>query len=556
MLSWRQLIWVLSISLLLTFFERCQHHTVSGFRTIGIYSVISSFFFFIWSGYNVWVYPTFFSSLRSLPSPPQKALWRRFFKEPTPWLFEKWQEEVPNDGIIRYFGIFNQERLLLTTPRAVRDVLKLKTYDFEKQKGQKTHLTPVLGRGLVLAEGQAHRLQRKQMSSGFQSSSIRALQPLFWEKTKDSLDHLAYDIRVSSLKDNPGIDCRPSAIVEVQEPVSRTALDIIGVAACSFDFQSLKNPQKHGQLLREYRKVFGVSFSNKIRCVLALVLPSWLVDRVPIKRNREIHHAVRLIERLARKIIFNKRIPLETKPMPSSIVKASNAGDIIDKLKESAAVSDNAVLHQLKTLLAAGHDTTSSTLASAAAVLSQPRYRTIQARLRQEIHNRVGIPAKEVAVSSLSDLENMPYLNAVQNEIWRLYPPFSWFYRRSVVSTSICGFYVPADTNITLCPWALHRSKQIWGPNADQFNPNRWLDDPTGKGGAQDSYSFLTFGAGPRVCIAEQFARKETATILAGIFGSFEIEAVPGLRPSPLSHQLTLTHMGGVRVRMSQLDSW
>ena len=150
----------------------------------------------------------------------------------------------------------------------------------------------------------------------------------------------------------------------------------------------------------------------------------------------------------------------------------------------------------------------------------------------------------------------MPYLTAVRKAILRLFPPFSWYFRRSVVNTSICGIPVPKDTDIILCPWGLHTLKSHWGPDAEDFNPERWLKDPSGKGGARDAYCFTTFAAGPRVCIAERFARNEISTLMAGIFGRFRVEPARGVAESPLSHQLTLTHVGGVKVKMTLLEDW
>ena len=124
------------------------------------------------------------------------------------------------------------------------------------------------------------------------------------------------------------------------------------------------------------------------------------------------------------------------------------------------------------------------------------------------------------------------------------------------MDTVVSGHHVPSGTDIIFCPWALHRSTSHWGPDAEEFNPERWLNDANGRGGARDAYCFSTFGAGPRVCIAERFARNELSTLMAGIFGSFRVELAEGIPESPLSHQLVLTHVGGVKAHLTALAGW
>ena len=496
--------------------------------------------------YNILIYNKI-SPLRHLPSPVQKPLWRRLFKEPTPWLFEKWMREVPNDGLIRYFGILNRERLLLTTSNAARDVLVTNPYHFHKQRAQKIHLEPVAGQGLVQVEGNVHKLHRKHMSPAFATKAIRACQPVFWQKTQEVMDIFSNQMKRQDFADRNTANLdQVSGMVEVHEPVSRAALDIIGVAGCGYDFDSLTKDEDQNQVVRDYRKAFGVSTSNRLRCLLAHLFPAWVVDNIPIRRNRDLAVVKRVVTMLARSILHSKR----------HCTRPSNKGpDFLDKLMQSEAFTEQNLIDQVKTLLAAGHDTTSSTLASGAAILSQPEFQPIQNKMRAEI--RTSLPSmSSPTLASSTEIESLPYLNAVRNELFRLYAPFSWYFRRSAVDTAICNHRVPKGTDIILCPWAMHRSTELWGPDAEEFNPDRWLNDTSGRGGARDAYCLLTFGAGPRVCIAERFARIEVSTLMAGIFGRFRVEKVAEEPESQLSHQLTLTRIGGVRVRLTPLEGW
>lgn len=81
-------------------------------------------------------------------------------KEPTGHPQRMWANEVPNDGIIRYLNVFNEERLLITAPKALAEVLSTKNYDFIKPAQMRNGLGRVLGFGILLAEGDEHRVNK------------------------------------------------------------------------------------------------------------------------------------------------------------------------------------------------------------------------------------------------------------------------------------------------------------------------------------------------------------------------------------------------------------
>lgn len=77
----------------------------------------------------------------------------------------------------------------------------------------------------------------------------------------------------------------------------------------------------------------------------------------------------------------------------------------------------------------------------------------------------------------------------------------------------------------------------------------------SGRGGAKSTYSWLTFGAGPKTCIGERFAKAELNCLLSSIFGKFEIEFPEGVLPR-VSHQVTVAFKDKMTVRVSVIDGW
>lgn len=174
------------------------------------------------------------------------------------------------------------------------------------------------------------------------------------------------------------------------------------------------------------------------------------------------------------------------------------------------------------------HETTSSALTWASYLLSQ--HPEVQTRLRSEIH--ASIPDAK----TLSDpdfeiadlLESMPYLNGVCNEVLRLYPTIPVTARVAIRDTTVASHFIPNGTMLFVVPWAINRNPALWGPDAGDFVPERWIDKESGRatmnGGSDSNYAFLTFLHGPRSCIGERFARAELRALLAAFVGSFEME--------------------------------
>jgi cytochrome P450 len=116
-------------------------------------------------------------------------------------------------------------------------------------------------------------------------------------------------------------------------------------------------------------------------------------------------------------------------------------------------------------------------------------------------------------------LENLPYLNAVCNEVLRFIPPVPLIRRVATIPTTILGHAIPPGTQVLLCPYAINRSPELWGPDAGEFKPERWISPETGKanndGGMESNYANLTFSHGPRSCIGQGFAKAELRTLVA-----------------------------------------
>ena len=120
------------------------------------------------------------------------------------------------------------------------------------------------------------------------------------------------------------------------------------------------------------------------------------------------------------------------------------------------------------------HETTASALTWACYLLTL--HPEIQERLREEI--RAQIPSADSPIT-WSDLESLPLLNGVCQEVLRLFPTVPATIRESIRDTTVAGTFIPKGTRIVLVPYAINRSPEFWGSTGDEFLPERWIDtDP------------------------------------------------------------------------------
>ena len=413
---------------------------------------------------------------------------------------------IPHDGVFRYLGIFNSERLVTTSPEALAEICT-RSFDFIKPR----HITylggQIIGPGLVLAEGDEHRRQRKLLMPAFGAKQIKNLYPAFWAKAKEVTDRMTESM-TSNTTETGG-----PWFFDIGEWASRTALDVITLAALGKDFGAIKDPDT--ALNRTYRIVFEPTRLMQIFAIFKAVIPIWVVKLIPIKRNLAIEHAAQTIKATCREVIRTKQGQLERKELTDT--------DLLSIMVRSETIAEDGMIDQMMTFLAAGHETVSVGITWAIYMMCV--YPEWQARLRAEVRQTLPNPlSSEVAMTS-TDFDRMPLLSAFCSEVLRYWPPIPMSTRTAACDTTILGHFVPKETRIIIAVTGTNRDKNQWGPDADQFRPERWMTaegkrDATG--GVRSKYGHLTFLHGPRNCIGSGFAKAEMACVVAAWVGRFE----------------------------------
>jgi cytochrome P450 len=403
----------------------------------------------------------------------------------------------------------------MVSPKALSEVLTTKSYDFIKPRLLRHSLGRLLGIGILLAEGDEHRAQRKNLMPAFAFRHIKDLYPVFWDKSREVVQAMTTTVRADAARAGETAAPAGDAVLQVEDWASKATLDIIGVAGMGQDFGAIRDPD--ALLSRTYKTVFKPSRSARLLGFVALVVPDWIVRRIPVARNGEIEKAASTIREVCRNLVRAKKEKLDKGQLTDV--------DILSVALESGGFTEDNLIDQMMTFLAAGHETTATSMIWAIYLLcSNP---DVQTRLRKEI--RANLPSIDDNTTITSqEIDRMPYLNAVCSEVLRYSPPVPLTLREAARDTTIVGVHIPKGTRVMLVPLANNRNEDQWGPDTHKFNPDRWMpsdDNPhSANGGASSNYAFMTFLHGPRGCIGSGFARSEFACLLAAWVGRFEFE--------------------------------
>jgi cytochrome P450 len=401
------------------------------------------------------------------------------------------------------------------------------------------------------------------MLPAFKFKYIKNLYPTFWS-------HTGSLVRVLEEEIHKGGD---SVELIVDDWLPRVTFDIIAKAGFGLDMNAVRDPGN--PVIEAMSQVNSTSPEAQKHRMLGFFVPRWALWNWPSKRRWEIDHIVELIHQVALPGIQKRRGLYSSKKltaaqMEDESIDLENIPDtdtVTTLLRSPYPFSDKELLAQSTTFLLAGQDTVSLATTWALYVLSEnPK---IQSELRDEIRTNIPSPGGYFADLEPCLLESLPLLYAVCNETLRLFSPIPRITRvNNDHSTIIQERAIPMGMTIVTSPWAIQRSKTIWGGDALEFKPDRYLkkDEVTGKikfditgGLVGDAALFgnIAFGAGETGCIGQRFGRAEFAALLAGLVGRLEWRPV-GVTKKDVEVQwgIVTRPVDGMNLEVRKVEGW
>ncbi|KAG1780532.1 cytochrome P450 [Suillus placidus] len=456
-------------------------------------------------------------------------------------MYEHWAQEY---GVAyKIPAVLGQTKIVLSDPRAIAHFYARESWTYVQTPLSLMLIENLVGRGLLWSQGESHKRQRKALTPAFSNAAIRKLASVFYDSAYKVKS--AWDTDLESSKDG-------NAIIEVQNWMNHVSLDTIGIAGFSHDFGSLDG--KHASVTEVFDS-FGnspqASALHRVFFLLGSAFP--IIAKIPTKRTKlskklnvtmgEISNDLLLRSRREKDV--NVKEAEEEKSIIGLLIKAEGQ-------EAELHMPEEEVIAQMKVLLLAGYETTSVSLTWALIELS--RHPDVQTKLREELLAFGADPTYDQLKA------NLPYLDAVVHEILRLHPAVPEFSRCARVndviplSEPVCtesgemtdSISIAKGSLIVISIRAINRSLAIWGPDAKEFKPDRWLSEDGISGKAKEVQGhrhLLTFVDGPRTCLGKDFAIAEFKTVLLVLVKNFvfemrdgpdtEVEIVRGILPRP-----------------------
>ncbi|KAG6991125.1 cytochrome P450 [Physcia stellaris] len=224
------------------------------------------------------------------------------------------------------------------------------------------------------------------------------------------------------------------------------------------------------------------------------------------------------------------------------------------------STNEEALRGQLLNILLAGRDTTACLLSWTFHLLA--RHPRVLQRLREEINSMgsVGVGPD----MSRDDIKRMPYLANVLKETLRLFPSVPVNTRSATRTTilptgggpdGLSPVLIRKGQNVAYCIYAMHRRKDLYGDDAEEFRPERWdsNDLPLKNHTVHTAWSYLPFNGGPRICLGQDFGLMEASYATVRILQTFSrIEAGVFERPQIQSWQGYSSHYTNAVSRISK----
>ncbi|PPQ93679.1 LOW QUALITY PROTEIN: hypothetical protein CVT25_012738 [Psilocybe cyanescens] len=495
--------------------------------------------------------------------------------------------------VVRVKGPFGEDRLLISDPKALQYifhtsgtltahfVLMSISYGFLKWP-ERTEISRILmGRGLLWADGMVlsdlrvlHHVTASYECNELMPSSApecKAFVPIFRRVGSESPALLSLPSSnlmqplTAQWSDILASSSDQCAVFNVASWLSRATMDSIGegddvllcyyfaryltfclIAAFDYQFGALQNADD--EFMKAYFGLMSDTLGSppKSAIFMQTILPIWVLQlRSRYSRSRNLVHArhtAELANAVTRKLVDSKAEALlqgkGNKDILSLLVKA-NASE-----KANIRLTDEEMLAQMRTILLAGHETSATTLCWV--LLELARNPDVQKKLRDEIRaTESAIHARGDADFTAVDLENMTYLSAVIKESMRFHPALYQNYRQAADDNvlplskpikTLDGNYVdelpiPKGIKIILSIAAYNRNTEIFGDDANVYNPDRWFRQPGEKKGPSLGVygNLLTFAGGVRVCIGWRFALYEVLALTVEIINNFELLPTPDL---------------------------
>ncbi|KAJ5357988.1 Cytochrome P450 E-class CYP52 [Penicillium brevicompactum] len=409
----------------------------------------------------------------------------------------------------RYVSTFRmcqagRENLFTADPKNIQAMLATQFNDFGLGDTRRNVAYPVVGSGIFTTDGESW------------SHSRSLLRPQF---TRDQMSNLDREERhvSNALRAIPMLSDGWSTAVDIQAIFFRLTLDSATefLFGESCDSQIAATQQEAGQASDD---TFLYGFD---RCMW------YLAERLRFERlyfviyNQEFRKCIKIVHSFVDRYVHSALAQAQQQEEKGQgIEKVPSHYIFLEALtrttKDPVRLRDESL-----NVLLAGRDTTASLLSWAILLLARNSH--IFARLRSDILEQFGT-YDQPRDMNFASLKSCHYLRYFLNEILRLYPVVPFNRRCATKDTTLprgggkdgnSPIFIRKGRTVMYGTYVLHRRKDIWGEDAEIFNPDRWV-------GRKVTWEYIPFNGGPRTCIGQQFALMRSSYVLVRLLQRFD----------------------------------
>lgn len=407
----------------------------------------------------------------------------------------------------------------------------IQAIDFKKWSlgiRRKQGFRQLLGDGIFTTDGAEWQHSREMLRPNFVRSQVG--------------DLATFETHVSHLIDSLPKD---GATVDLSERFFRLTID----SATEFLFG-----ESTQSLTRGSDQAFAVAFNRGQEHIAKLSrfgMFAWLLVRDPQwEKDRDFVHG--FVDYYVQKGLAKRSELLAGKPSTGESGRYIFLDELVRQTTDPIRIRS-----ELLNILLAGRDTTASLLTNVWFMVSK----------RPDIWNKLQaeVASLQGRKPTFEQLKELKYLRALLNESLRLHPVVPANSREATEDTTLpvgggpngtAPIFIKKGTLVVWSVYAMHRRKDFYGEDAEEFRPERWLDDPvTGRKGLRPGWEYLPFNGGPRICLGQQFALTEASYTTVRLCQAFDKIESRDPEPWTESLALTCTNLGGAKVSLHPRES-
>ncbi|CAO2824455.1 unnamed protein product [Amaranthus hypochondriacus] len=396
-----------------------------------------------------------------------------------------------------------RNEIYTSDPSNVQYFLKTNFSNYGKGDYNYANLSDLLGDGIFAVDGEKWRHQRKVSSYEFSTRVLRDYSTMIF---RDNAVKLANVIANAANSDQ---------IMDIQDLFMKSTLDSIFKVAFGVELDSMCGSNEEG---KQFSKAFDDSSALSLYRYVDILWP--IKKFLNIGSEAELKRNIKIVDDFVYKLIKNKVEAMKTSQNDSLLKKDDILSRFLDVGTDDLKYLRDIILN----FVIAGKDTTAGTLSWFTYMIC--KHQKVQEKVVEEVRkvtNMKGVRNYSEFAACLTEeaLERMHYLHAALTETLRLYPAVP-------VDAKICfaddtfpdGYCVNKGDMVAYQPYAMGRMKFIWGDDAEEFRPERWLNQD-GLFQAESPFKFTAFQAGPRICLGKEFAYRQMKMFSAVLLSNF-----------------------------------